>query len=264
MSIWYYIIGTIVVAYLAICVFFYVYQESFLFHPRKTRADFKYDFDLPVKEKFYATPNNGNIHTLKFEVKNSKGVVLYMHGNAGSLRDWGWIYKDFVARGYDIVLIDYRTYGKSTGKLSEKNMHSDVTFIYDELKKEYQENQIIVYGRSIGTGMATHIASIRKPKTLVLETPYYSIIDIAKRIVPFLFLEPLLKYKFKSFKFLKTVECPIYFLHGTNDNVVPYATGLRLYNTVKDRAILITVQDGQHNNLSQFEAYYKMLDEVLQ
>ncbi|MCA9748617.1 MAG: alpha/beta hydrolase, partial [Romboutsia sp.] len=146
---------------------------------------------------------------------------LYMHGNAGSLRDWGWIYKDFVARGYDILLIDYRTYGKSTGKLSEKNMHSDVTFIYDELKKDYQENQIIIYGRSIGTGMATHIASIRKPKGLVLETPYYSIIDIAKRIVPFLFLEPLLKYKFKSFKFLKTVECPIYFLHGTNDNVVP-------------------------------------------
>lgn len=264
MNIWYYIFGAVAIAYIAICVFFYIYQESFLFHPRKTRPDFAYDFEYPAEEKFYATPNNGNIHTLKFTTKQAKGIVLYLHGNAGSLRDWGWLYKDFIARNYNILFVDYRSYGKSTGPLSEKSVHADIAFIYDELKKEYAENKIIVYGRSIGTGMATHIASVRNPKTLVLETPYYSIVDIAKRIVPFLFLEPLLKYKFKSFKYIKSVKSNIYFLHGTNDNVVPYASGLRLYNTVKNTATLITVQDGQHNNLSQFNEYYTLLDKVLQ
>jgi hypothetical protein len=225
--------------------------------------DYVYDFDYPFEEQFYKTPKNGNIHTLKFKAKDSKGLVFYLHGNAGSLRDWGWVYADFVKNGYDVFLIDYRSYGKSKGKLSESNMNSDVAFLYEEMKKEYPEKNIVVYGRSIGTGMASKLASSTNPKAVILESPYYSIKDVAKKIAPIFPLEILLKYKFKSFKYLERATSPIYILHGTNDNVIPFQSGEKLYELYKDKIILYKVDGGQHNDLSQYPEYTKMLNEVL-
>jgi len=253
----------LLLVYLGIAVFFYFYQENFLFHPRKTSINFKYNFDYPFEEKIYTTPHNGKIHSLKFSVENPKGLIYYLHGNAGSLRDWGWLSSDFIPQGYDLVLIDYRSYGKSTGVLSEANMHSDVQFIYDELKKEYAENDIIIYGRSIGTGMAVRLAANNNAKHLVLETPYYSIADIAKNIAPIFPYNFLLKYKFESYKYINQVKSPIFIIHGDNDNVVPFKSGYNLYQKAKDKITFYKVKDGQHNNLSQFAEYTEMLQSLL-
>ncbi len=260
---WYIILSVLIFVYIGIAVFFYFYQESFLFHPRKTSSNFKYNFDYPFEEQFYETPNNGQIHSLKFKAADSKGVVFYLHGNAGSLRDWGWLYAEFIPKNYDLVLIDFRSYGKSSGPLSEANMHSDVQFVYDELKKEYAENKIIIYGRSVGTGMAVRLAANAHAKSLVLETPYYSIADIANNLAPIFPYTLLLKYKFESYKYINQVKSPIFIIHGDNDNVVPFKSGNKLYQKAKDKVTFYKVKDGQHNNLSQFNEYEEMLNAVL-
>lgn len=258
------IIAVILISlYLIIVLFFYLKQESILFHPVETKQSVQYNFPQPFEEVFYKTPNKGNIHALKFKVEKPKGVVLYFHGNAGNLEDWGWVYQNFVKYNYNVVVIDYRSFGKSTGKLSEANFHSDAAFIYNKLKAEYLEENIVVYGRSIGTGVAVRLAAEQKPKLLLLETPYYNIEDLAKNIVPFLPLKYLLKYKFESNKYITEVKSPIYILHGTADNVVPYSSGQKLFELVKDKASFTTFENGTHSNLATFEEYDLLVGKVL-
>lgn len=249
--------------YIVVALGFYLKQESILFHPVKTAENFKYSFDANFKEKFYDTPNNGKINTLRFYANNSKGIVYYLHGNAGNLEDWAWVYPQFINRGYDVEILDYRTYGKSTGKLSEENMYGDVQYVYNEILKEYSEENVIVFGRSIGTGMAVKVSADNNPKTLILESPYYNIYDIAKTIAPFLPLKLMLKYRFKSNENILKVKAPIYILHGKQDRVIPFESGKKLFKLVENKAAFIEFEIGTHSNLATFRAYGKMLDKVL-
>lgn len=264
MSNWSIALIFLVVIYLGICLFFYSYQESFLFHPRETAQDFSYEFNYPFVERWFDTPNEGRIHTLTFKAQESKGLVFYLHGNAGSLRDWGWVYADFVPHGYDLLVLDYRTYGKSTGRLSQEFMINDAVFIYDELAKEYKEENIIIYGRSIGSGVAVQLAAQKSAKTLVLESPYYSIADVAKRIAPIFPLNILLRYKFESFRFIKDLNCPTYIIHGKADQVVPFSSGKKLAEQGGSNLVFIPIEEAQHNNISNYPEFGEMLDEVLQ
>jgi pimeloyl-ACP methyl ester carboxylesterase len=253
----------LLVVYLGVCLIFYNFQESFLFHPRKTAQDFVYEFNYPFEEQWYDTPNQGRIHSLTFKAEDSKGVIFYLHGNAGSLRDWGWVYADFIPRAYDLVIIDYRGYGKSTGKLSESNMVSDASFVFESLKQAYSEQEIIIYGRSIGTGVAVQLAAQQKAKALVLESPYYSISDIAKVLAPIFPTNLLLRFKFESFKFLKDINYPIYILHGEKDVVVPFTSGKKLAYSFPEGVKFYSVEEGQHNDLSNFSEFGEMLTEAL-
>jgi len=155
--------------------------------------------------------------------------------------------------------MDYRTYGKSTGKLSEAAMYSDAQYCYDYLLKHYSESQITLYGRSLGTGIAAYIASKNKAKQLILETPYYSIYDVAKDRFPILPVKQLLKYHFPTYQFLPKVSCPITIIHGTDDNVVPYTSGKKLSELNIKNLDFITVEAAGHNNLVEFEAYHKAI-----
>ena len=251
-----------IILYLVVVVFFYVKQESFIFFPLKTEDNFKYNFNANFKEVFYNTPNNGKIHSLRFYAKNSKGIVLYLHGNAGNIETWASVFPQFISRNYDLLVIDFRTYGKSKGKLSEKNFYSDVEYIYKEIQKEFPEEKIIIYGRSLGTGMAVKLCSENNPKSLILESPYYSLASLVKKTMPFLPINFMLKYKFESNKYIRKVKCPIYILHGKKDEVVPFESGKKLYDLVKDKATFIEFEEGTHSNISSFTEYDSIMDMI--
>lgn len=254
------VISILLSLYIIVILFFYLKQESIIFFPVKTKAELRYNFPNKFKEVYYNTANNGKIHSLRFFSENTKGIVLYLHGNAGNLEDWGNVYSQFTSRNYDVVIVDYRTYGKSTGKLTEENIHSDIQYIYDEIKKEFSEKEIVVFGRSLGSGIAVKLASSNKPKALILETPYYSILEIAQKTVPFIPVNLILKFKFESNKYITKVKSPILFLHGKKDQVIPFQSGIKLYNLVKENSSFITFEEGTHSNLSEFGDYNVALD----
>ena len=108
-------------------------------------------------------------------------MILYFHGNTRSIKGWAKYASDFYRYNYDVVLVDYRGFGKSTGKRSEKEMLNDMQFVYDTLLETYPEHHIIVYGRSIGSGFAAKIASDNKPRYLILDAPYYSFLKVVER-----------------------------------------------------------------------------------
>jgi len=137
----------------------YFFQEKIIFLPSKLPQDYSYSFSEPFKEFNLAAKDGAKLNGLHFKRENPKGVILYFHGNAGDLARWGEIATFFAQKEYDIVVMDYRTYGKSTGKLSEDALFKDAQLFYDYTLDKYKEEDIIVYGRSLGASIATYTAS---------------------------------------------------------------------------------------------------------
>lgn len=243
------------------CVLVYIFQEKLLFHPGVLKADFEYTFDYPFEEREFKMADGAVINALHFRSDSAKGVVLYFHGNAGDLSSWGTTAEDFIPRGYDLLIMDFRGFGKSTGVISEATLFSDGLILYDSLLMEYDESKITVYGRSMGTGIATYVAANRNPNKLILETPYYSMKDLAGSMYPVL---PtfLLRYPLHTDEYLPTVNCPSYAFHGTADEIIYYGSSLKLKELVPSLT-LITIEEGMHNNLDEFSIYHQELDGIL-
>lgn len=249
--------------YLMIGASLYFFQEKLLFLPTKLEQDYKFQFNYPFEELFLKTDEDAVINAIHFKAEIPKGVILYFHGNAGDLSRWGQIAEYFVAINYDVLIVDYRSYGKSTGKLSEDAFYKDAQFCYDYLLKQYPEEEITLYGRSLGTGIASYVASENNPKQLILETPYYSILDVAKSRFPVFPVKRLLRYQFPTFKYLPKISSAITILHGTDDNLVPYSSGKKLDELGLKNINFVTIKGGSHNNLIEFEAYRKAIKNVL-
>ena len=252
------------VLYLLITIMLYFFQEKLIFLPTKLPQDHKFEFSH-MFEEFNLTANDGAVlNALHFKAKAPKGLIMYFHGNAGDLSRWGHITGFFVEQNYDVIVMDYRTYGKSTGTLSEKALHGDAQLFYEYALKRYDEQEISLYGRSLGTGIATKLASENNPKRLILESPYHSIRDVAKDRFPFLPVQWLLKYQFLSSEYIKDVNCAIAIFHGTADTVISYSYGKYLFDSIAgSNKKLYTIEKGEHNNLIEFEAYRKGIEEVL-
>ena len=247
----------------------YTYQEDMLFQKATLPQEHVFDFEEPFEELFLETEEGACINALYFKTKDSKGIVLYFHGRGGNLSDnWGKVSREFTSRNYEFFVMDYRGFGKSTGKLSEKAICHDADFCYDYLTNHYREDQIVVYGRSLGTGIATYVASHHDPKTLVLEAPYFSILDLTPSQAPYLprFLIPLLlKYHFRTDRWIVRVDAPIHIFHGTDDELVPYDSSTRLLKLLKDKrdASLISIENGKHNHLRFHPKYQDALTLIL-
>jgi pimeloyl-ACP methyl ester carboxylesterase len=241
----------------------YFFQEKLMFFPTTLEQDFKYQFDYPFEELFLKPETDVTINAIHFKTENPKGVILYFHGNAGDLSRWGNITTYFVEKNYDVLVMDYRTFGKSTGKLTESAFYKDAQFCYEYLLKHYSEKDITLYGRSLGTGIASYLASKNKSKQLILETPYYSILDVAKHRFPIFPVRQLLKYHFPTFQYLPKVNCPITIIHGTEDGVVPYTSAKKLENLKLENLNFVTIKGGGHNDLINYETYHSTIYECL-
>ena len=135
--------------------------------------------------------------------------------------------------------------------------------IYDKLKEVVSERHIIIYGRSLGTGLATKLASVNKPRMLILACPYYSMRSSIKRFFPILPVKLFLRFSMPSYKWIKYVECPIHIIHGTNDKQIPFKSGIKLSRINAKRTRLYPVINGGHKNLHNFEDYHRALKNIL-
>ncbi|HTQ28194.1 MAG TPA: alpha/beta fold hydrolase, partial [Puia sp.] len=194
----YLIIAYIVAAVLLLSVTAYFLQDRFIFRPEKLPADFTYRYDSPFKELFFDVAPGVRINGLHFYRSNPVGLILYFHGNTRSIKGWAKYARDFYRYNYDVVLVDYRGFGKSTGKRSEKEMLNDMQYVYQTLAGQYAEDRIIVYGRSIGSGFASKIASDNNPRYLILDSPFYNFGNVANRFLPFLPVRFILRYQLRT------------------------------------------------------------------
>jgi alpha-beta hydrolase superfamily lysophospholipase len=239
-------------------------QKKLIFLPTKLALDYAYQFTQPFDEFFIDTEDGAKLNAIHFKTVNPKGVVLYFHGNAGDLSRWGIITSYFTKFNYDVIVMDYRTYGKSTGELTEKNLIKDAQLFYDRTKDLFGEDKIVVYGRSLGANLATFVAANNNPKELILEAPFYNLEEAAQNRIPILLVKYFLKFKFPSNEYITKVTCPIVIIHGTEDGVVPFESGKRLSKKVTPEQLsFVSIPGGEHNNLVEFETYHKIIQKLL-
>jgi len=253
----------IIIGYALLIIVVYVIQEKFIFNPEKLKQNFLYKYDVPFKELFFDVEPGVRINGLHFYVKHPHGLILYLHGNTRSIKGWSKYAKDFYRYGYDVVMVDYRGFGKSTGKRSEKNMIKDMQLVYDTLVKQYHEDHIILYGRSLGSGFAAKLASENKPRYLILDAPYYNFRKVVERFLPILPIRYVLRYHLRTDKWIRQVNCHTYIIHGTRDWLIPIRHSEALQKLNPHKITLIRIQGGGHNNLPKFDEYHNFIRDIL-
>lgn len=261
---WLYVLLIILSVYILISVLLYFLQDYFLFKPEKLSKDFQFYYDNQEIEEYNVETRDGaTINGLRFKAENPKGIVFYLKGNSKSIKGWGKFAVDFTRHGYDVVMVDYRGFGKSTGRRTQKAVKRDMQVIYNKLKEKVSEKYIILYGRSMGSGFAAKLASMNNPRMLILDAPYYSLSKVAKKYIPFMPLSLLIKFPMPTHKWMKYVNCPIHIIHGTDDRLIPYKTSVKLSKIKPELTKLYTVIGGGHKDLNTFESYHKMLTEII-
>src|SRR5688572_21108354 len=154
----------ILIVYVSLSLAFYFLQHFFFFRPETLPHDFKYQYSFPFEEKQFDLPDGGRINAIWFKVPNSLGVVYFLKGNSRSIKGWGKFAKDYLGKGYDFFMMDYRGFGKSRGHRSEQIIYSDAEYIYNWLSTQYTQDKIVVLGRSLGSGFAARVAAWNNPK----------------------------------------------------------------------------------------------------
>jgi hypothetical protein len=249
--------------YLTIGVVFYFFQHLFFFRPEILSRHFTYQYPFPFEELDFEMEDGGKINAIYFKVPNSRGVIYYLKGNSRSIKGWGKFAKDFVSNGYDFFMMDYRGFGKSRGKRTQTKLFDDAQYLYKWLRDRYPENRIVVFGRSLGSGIAARVASWNKPRLLILDSPYLSFYHNTNRFLFFLPLKWLMRYDIRTDQYLKSITCQTHIIHGTRDGLIPFKQSEALKKLYPDKVMLHPVEGAHHNNLPDSPEFYELLYEIL-
>jgi alpha-beta hydrolase superfamily lysophospholipase len=262
-----YLLLTIVVLYLMALLTVWIVQHYIIFHPVPLGAEYLFVFDAAYQELSLPSYDGQTaISALHFKcdtLQAKKKVILYCHGNADNIQRWGEHHVEFMARGYDFFVWDYRGYGKTKGKASLENIYSDAQQCYNYLTQYYDNQDIVMYGRSLGTGISAMLTAQNNAPLLFLETPYDSILGVFHSKAPFFYLPKILKYDFSTTQYLPQIKCHVCVMHGIKDEIIAYGRAKKLKPFLKKEDIFITFPDGKHKNLNTFALYHETLDTVL-
>jgi uncharacterized protein len=255
----YYTVGAIVLLSIGL----YFLQEYFIFKPEKLRPEFEFRYDIPFRELNFDISPGVRINGLHFFRPTPKGLILYFHGNSRSIKGWAKYATDFYRYDYDVILVDYRGFGKSTGPRNEKEMLNDMQFVYETLAKQYSQQHLIVYGRSLGSGFAAKIASDNRPRYLILDSPFYNFTKVIERFLPILPVRIVLRYQLRTDRWIRKVNCHTYIIHGTKDWLIPIKHSEKLRALNPHKITLIRIHGGGHNNLPLFSEYHNFVRDIL-
>ena len=236
-------------------------QESLLFRPEVLPTSTVLAREPDVHERTVAVPG-ARLCVLELRLPAPKGVVLFLHGNGGSLRTW-FVNVDFYRRAnFDLVMPDYRGYGKSSGRVeSEAQLHADVAAVWKDVAERYRGKRVVIYGRSLGTGLAAALAADIDPDLTILVSPYSSMLDLARLHYPW---APgfLLRYPLRTDLTIGRIRSPILLVHGDRDELVPMSQSRRL-SALATNATLVAIAGAGHNDLQSYPAYREAVSRAL-
>jgi pimeloyl-ACP methyl ester carboxylesterase len=246
----------------------YYGQEKILFHPVPVERNAAYDLGgQPYKEINLPYDNQTNLNIIEFKLRDTsipaRGVVLYFHGNKKNISRYAPYAADFTARGYEVWMMDYPGFGKSTGVFSEQKLYDHALTLYKLARSRWQSSQIILYGKSLGTGVAAQLADIRDCRRLILESPYYSLESVAGHYLPIYPWGRLLHYHFPTWSHLPAVTAPITIFEGSDDWTTPYSNASRLKPLLRPGDEFVTIPGGGHNDLHDFPVFRQKLDSLM-
>ncbi len=245
--------GALVLLWALLVALLWFRQEWLLFRPQTLPADWVFDKGPDVHERWMAVPG-GRLNALHLKQPAPEGVVFFLHGNAGSLEGW-FVNLDLYRRAnLDLVMIDYRGYGKSPCCItSEAQLHADVRAAWQAIAPEYAGKPRVFFGRSLGTGLAARLAAEVQPELTILASPYLGMAALADEHYPWV-PKAVLRYPLDTAAVLPRVKPPVLMLHGTEDRLIDVSHARRL-KALAPAATLVEVDGAGHNDLQRFERY---------
>jgi pimeloyl-ACP methyl ester carboxylesterase len=248
--------------YGALLLLLWFKQEALLFLPQRLPADHRFQHAADVHETWVDVPG-ARLNLLHLRLPQPRGVVFFLHGNGGSLQNW-FVDLDFYRReNFDLVMMDYRGYGKSSGAIgSEAQLHADVRAAWHSLAPRYAGLQRVFLGRSLGAGLAAELALAEAPELTVLVSAYFSMQALAAEHYPWV-PGRLLRYPLRTDLVVPRLRGPLLLLHGSRDGLIDPEQSARLHALVP-HARRVLVAGAGHNDLQEFPAYGQALATALQ
>lgn len=255
------ILVSIIIVYAFMMAIVFFIQQRLIFLPVKLNKDYKFIFNIRYEEYYIEPTNKIKINTLLFKSTGSpKGLIIYFHGNATNLQRWGKYAVNFTSLGYDVLMPDYRGFGKSSGFPTEKILYEDAKSVWDWAQKTFNYKKKIIYGRSLGAAVAANLAGKVNSDMLIMETPF----DKINKTMPGFFIPFKFKYSFDNTQHLKNVNCKKAIFHGTMDLLIPLSSTMRLKPFLKENDEMIIIKNGRHRNLNSFSLYHEGIKKLLQ
>ncbi len=242
------IVGIIVALYLGLTLILFLFQARLLFFPTRGIVATPATIGLAYEDVQFTTEDGVTLSGWFVPAKEGKRVVLFFHGNAGNISHRLESIEQFHRLGLNVFIIDYRGYGRSGGRISEAGSYLDAEAAWRYLVEErrVEPERIIIFGRSLGGGVATWLAKTHPPKALILESTFTSVPDVAARQLSFFPVRLLARIEYNSVERLPQVTVPILIIHSPDDQVIPYSHGRRLFEVAPEPKEFLRMVGG-HN-----------------
>ena len=242
--------------YVGLAAMLYFAQRSMMYFPETIHTS-PAEAGLPEAEEISLTAADG-VHIVGWHVApgDGKPVILYLHGNGGALRYRVERFHRLIKEGVGLVAIEYRGYGGSEGSPSEAGLFADAEAAYAFAASRYRPDQLVLWGESLGTGLAVYLAAEKPVGRVILEAPFTSTAAVAAQRYWFMPVRLLMKDQFRSDERIANVTAPVLILHGLNDRVVPYAMGEQMFDLAKGNKHIVRFIDGGHEDLDQYGALH--------
>lgn len=247
------IAGLLGLAYVGFAGWIYWDQETLLFRGEPLAADHRFNFPADIREESIPVPG-ATLSALHLRVPNARGVVFYLHGNGGNLESWFSNHDFYRQAGVDLFMIDYRGYGKSSGRVtSEEQLLADVRAAWAAVAPEYAGRARVIADRSLGSGLAARLAAEVQPELTVLISPYCSLREVATDVYPYL---PafLLRYPLDTCAVANAIQGPLLLIHGDRDTLIPPVHSRRIQARAP-RAELALIAGAGHDDVHTLEPY---------
>jgi fermentation-respiration switch protein FrsA (DUF1100 family) len=254
---------TLVVALGALAVFVRWLEPRFAFYPTRGEAETPRDFGIPFEAITIDTADGEHLRGWVMRAAVPRAQVVYFHGNGANLSNWSPILANIVAHGYSVLAIDYRGYGMSTGRPTERGLYRDVDAI---VKRGWPTGDpsvpTIYWGRSLGATMAAYAATVRPPDGLILESGFTSARAAVRGSMPLVILSLLSSYRFPTAEFVNRASRPVLVMHGNRDAVIPFDRGRELFEKIAVPKQFVVIEGGDHNDTTppRPEDYWGAID----
>ncbi len=260
------ILSTVVligVLYVGICLYFYFIQNAILFNQSVLEENHEFNYAFDFEERWFEIGDEARIHAILAKADSSKGLVIFFHGNGGNAQTSPSKFELFLNNGYDVLYPDYRSYGLTEGELwNEDDLVGDMKVVYREISKEYTEDDIVIVGYSLGSGVAAQVAVDNDPRELILWTPYFSMMDMKDSQYWFL-PDFLVRYPLRTDLALQRIDEPITIFYAAEDELLPVERSIKLNEFLDGNDEFIMLAGQGHNRVFNNEQLKAKMAEIL-
>jgi uncharacterized protein len=252
------LIFILVAVWICLCMLLYVFQSNFIYFPSQQLSLSPEDINLKFENVSLITEDKVSIHGWYIPHPDSKQTLLFLHGNAGNISHRLDSLNIFHQLGLSILIIDYRGYGQSEGKTTEAGTYQDAETAWNYLinDRHLSGEDIIIFGRSLGGGVASWLAQKHLPAALILESTFTSISDMAALIYPYLPVKWMSRIHYASIERIDKIHCPILFIHSPDDELVPYHLGQKLYQRAEHPKSFMNIGGGHNDGFMSSQPNY--------